>query len=269
MSGNGEVIAEWGWPLPKPEPLTEDSAVGALRIPPMPSERYTTPEAIKAYIQEDYASNRYEFQYDALSQDIDRMLFGYSTVEAERLRNRLIDSSEIEQRYPDQKLWLRGSEAFWTSYLHVKKALRNLELTEGETLYDLGSGHGRFLIYGAIVCEATFKGIEIMPDRTASTRHAAARLALNNVEVKEGSVLEQDFSDGDAFYMYTPFTWPVFEAVLNKLRVLAEIKHIRLVTRGCGGSVWTKAYPEGWLRKVPFQSFGLAPSIGLDIFESC
>jgi SAM-dependent methyltransferase len=70
---------------------------------------------------------------------------------------------------------------------------------------DIGCGPGKFCLIGASLTEGRFTGVEQRSDLVAAARLAANDLHAANVEFIHGNVLDVDFADYDAFYLFNPF----------------------------------------------------------------
>ena len=142
--------------------------------------------------------------------------------------------------YDGERPWLGGSEGIWTAYPKIRSTIHAIDPTEGQTFYDLGSGQGRVVMYGSIVSGATFKGVEMVSERVAEAKRIRDKHSLTNAEFILSSVLDVDFSDGDIFYMYAPFSDSTRDQVLDKLNTLATEKLIKVVAYLGSGTVIQK-----------------------------
>ncbi len=133
---------------------------------------------------------------------------------------------ELEERYDGlEQTYYEG-----TSYERIREIFRALKLTAGDVVYDLGCGYGRLVFYGALTTEAQFRGVELVPERVRAARAVKERLAIENAEIVEGHVLGQDFSDGNIFYMFDPFSKETLWQVLERLQTISERKPITIVS---------------------------------------
>jgi hypothetical protein len=114
----------------------------------------------------------------------------------------------------------------------VLEAIDKLDLKPDDIFYDLGSGLGRVVILANLMSGAQAKGVEINAVLDEHAREFANRLALSNVTFIKADVREVDFSDGTVFFMYTPFTGGIMDAVLDKLRQEALKRPLRICTYG-------------------------------------
>ncbi len=115
-------------------------------------------------------------------------------------------------------------------YEEIGIAFRLGPLKESDVFYDLGSGYGRVIFYGASVFpETKFKGIEIVSQRVEQTNAIAKMHSFNNVSFIANDVLNTDFSDGTCFFLFNPFP-EILDTVLKRLEVIGSKKKIRIVT---------------------------------------
>ncbi len=111
-----------------------------------------------------------------------------------------------------------------TPYPLCRTFFHAVELSERDLVVDLGSGVGRFLLYGALATAARFRGIELVAPRSDTAARCVSSLQLSQVEIVEGNVLEQDLSDGTVFYFYRPFSAQTEAQVVGRIHELARQK---------------------------------------------
>ncbi|MFB6248684.1 MAG: cyclopropane-fatty-acyl-phospholipid synthase family protein [Salinibacter sp.] len=85
----------------------------------------------------------------------------------------------------------------------VNKMLEVANVTENDTLYDLGSGDGRIPITAARKYGAHGVGIEIKPDLVKRARQNAKDAGVSDlVEFRQGDLFEADISDATVVTLY-------------------------------------------------------------------
>lgn len=85
----------------------------------------------------------------------------------------------------------------------VERMLRLAEVSEGDVVYDLGSGDGRIVITAAEQFGARGVGIEIDPERIEETRENAEEAGVaDQVEFRQGDFFEADFSGATVVTLY-------------------------------------------------------------------
>jgi SAM-dependent methyltransferase len=156
-------------------------------------------------------------------------------------------SEAIEARLRIGKLLLEfGDELLFydpTPYTFIRSLFRSLKPEKKNVFYDLGSGYGRVLMYGGLISQATFRGIEVVPQRVAEANRVRDRLNLRNVEFVRGNAPEMDFDDGDLFFFYNPFFKRTLREVSGRLKRIASQRAIRIASVGrssdhFGGQDW-------------------------------
>ena len=123
-----------------------------------------------------------------------------------------------------------------------------------DTVYDLGSGNGKFAITVAASSSARVKGVEYGQTYVTSARCTAERFALPNLEFIHADVRDVDLSDGTAFYLYFPFWGEVAHAVARALGGLARARDITVYASGPRHD-----YGEHFLEQVSQGALCLAP----------
>ena len=118
-------------------------------------------------------------------------------------------------------------------YSVIRQIVDRLDLKKDEVFYDLGSGYGRVPLYFAITTKLNkIKGIELIEKRVNECNRVRDSLELNQVEFVKANAKEYDFSDGDIFFMFNPFTEESLECVVNKLRDVSKKKPIQIISFG-------------------------------------
>jgi len=107
------------------------------------------------------------------------------------------------------------SSIFWTPVAMAAEAAKLLvtdrtcsaggQAKAGPRVLDIGCGPGKFCLVAASVTDGRFTGVEQRNDLVNAARQAATDLLLSNVEFIHGNVLDIDFADYDAFYLFNPF----------------------------------------------------------------
>ena len=130
---------------------------------------------------------------------------------------------------------------------HIFDMLAQTALTEEDVLIDLGSGLGHVPLLVSICTPARGIGIELQTAYVDCARYAAKELNLNRVTFIQQDVRAADLSRGTVFYLYTPFTWSILRAVLDRLLQEGDKREIRICTFGpCTPAVGE----EPWLQAL-------------------
>ncbi len=152
-----------------------------------------------------------------------------------------------------------GGWMYQATDLHSMRDLFSLlRLKSNISFYDLGSGYGHPIFYGANLREdLNFTGIELMPARVDACNQVAGKLRLSNVSFQLGDVTKRDISEADVVFLFNPFPPSVKREVAQKLCSLARTKPIvvldydGLVT---DGSNEFRRMDKG--QAVPFHVYG-------------
>lgn len=119
-----------------------------------------------------------------------------------------------------------------TDYRHARDILRFIKPSEDDVVYDIGSGYGRFVFYGALTTNAQFRGIELIKRRHENAEKIKKDFGIENAQFINENALNVDISDGTVFYMFNPFYPTAIEAQHSfeaKLQELARRKSIKIV----------------------------------------
>lgn len=113
---------------------------------------------------------------------------------------------------------------------YLQGLFSTLQLKEGTTFYDLGSGYGNIILYGAsLFPNVNFVGIEIVKERNDVCNALIEELNLKNIKTHCKDFFMVDFSDGDVFYLYNPLHELHYEPMLEKLKAIADTKQIIVI----------------------------------------
>lgn len=105
-----------------------------------------------------------------------------------------------------------------------------VQITNETVFYDLGSGYGNIILYGAVKFPfACFKGIEILKERNEICVSIIEKEKLKNVVAICGDILKADISDGTIFYLYNPLFDFQYAEILNTLYQISLSKSIVVI----------------------------------------
>lgn len=170
----------------------------------------------------------------------------------------------VEARLRIGKLLLEfGDELLFydpTPYAMIRSLFRGLKLGKPNVFYDLGAGYGRVLMYGGLTSQATFRGIEVVPQRVAEADRVRERLNLRNVELVRGNARDTDLEDGDLFFFYNPFFPETLREVSGRLKSIAGRRAIRIASIGRSSDYFVG---QDWLTES-----ALPHGLGLRFFTS-
>ncbi len=144
----------------------------------------------------------------------------------------------------------------------VLDLIDQVPLTARDVFYDLGSGLGHVAILVHLLTGSAARGVEIETTYSRFAQDCAKELGLSQVSFVNRDARDVDYADGTVFFLYTPFTGAVLEAVLAALANEARSRAITVCTHGaCTHDVAQQA----WLQlRHPEANQALA----LAVFES-
>lgn len=135
----------------------------------------------------------------------------------------------------------------------ILKLLELADLGAGDVFYDLGAGLGRVILLVGLLTEAQARGIEFEPAYCTYAQQRAHDLHLSRVRCLNVDAREADYSDGTVFFLYTPFTGRMLQAVLDRLQAAARARAITVVAYGpCTEPV----AQQSWLELTAWQTCG-------------
>lgn len=132
----------------------------------------------------------------------------------------------------DQRIWKGahgGRYAYSSSLARLSRFYGSVPIEKDEIVYDLGSGYGQALFYGAAKYpDSVFKGVEYVSSRVEVSERARRSFEFENISFFAADAREINFSDGTVFYLYSPFTKEIKVEVFRRLVELGKQKRIRL-----------------------------------------
>lgn len=133
----------------------------------------------------------------------------------------------------------------------IVRALAAVPIRREDVLVDLGSGLGKVVLLAALLTGARARGVELQPPLVEAARTAASRLGIE-VSFSLGDARTAAVEDGTVFFLYVPFVGPVLDAVLARLRGVAEQRPIVVCALG------VDLDRAAWLVRRPLDDFWLA-----------
>jgi protein-L-isoaspartate O-methyltransferase len=130
--------------------------------------------------------------------------------------------------------------------------MAHAHLDAHDVFYDLGSGLGRVALLAGLLTNAQVRGIEFEPAYCAYAQERAHSLNLSRVTFRNADAREADYTDGTFFFLYTPFTGRVLQAVLARLETEA---HTRPITIAAYGACIQDVARQPWLQPTVQQAF--------------
>ncbi|HEU4614456.1 MAG TPA: class I SAM-dependent methyltransferase [Kofleriaceae bacterium] len=139
-----------------------------------------------------------------------------------------------------------------SSFGQVALALAGVPVVADDIFVDLGAGSGKVALLAHLLTGARARGVEAQQPLVSQAREAAAALGCDWVGFELADARDADLGDGTVFFMYLPFTGPVLDAVMQRLRAVAERREIVVCAIGLELAAWD------WLAPRPPGSFWLS-----------
>lgn len=171
------------------------------------------------------------------------------TVEAEFNTLTLLDRYGV-QRFAKGDLSYQAVRAF---YRVLKPELRRVRPLR---LLDLGSGYGRFGIYGALSHGVTLHGIELVAERAAEAARAARALGLDSLSYEAGDLLFAPWPTADVYLMMNAVLPELLAPVLTRLEIEARRRRIVVASISTSNQGFARA---DWLRELEIVVEGWEP----------
>jgi SAM-dependent methyltransferase len=184
----------------------------------------------------DILNDFHNYMIDISDKKIDLLL---NLSEPEKIADNITD---LKNRFGYEQFFFEA-----TPYIYIRHIIHMTEPKLNDVIYDLGSGYGRLIIYGSVVSDALFKGIEIVPNRVDVAEKVRSLLKLENSVFIEGNAKEKDFSDGDIFFLFNPFTASTLECIGKKMANIAKAKKVIISTWGGPSNRFFAS--QTWLRE--------------------
>lgn len=129
----------------------------------------------------------------------------------------------------------------------VFELIRMAGMDSADVFFDIGSGLGQVVLLVNLVTGAKARGIEYEPAYCEYAGAVASRLRLTGTEFINADALQEDYSTGTVFFLYTPFEGRMLLDMLRRLQQASRDRMIRIFTYGpCSQRVAA----EQWLRCV-------------------
>ena len=113
----------------------------------------------------------------------------------------------------------KASRLYFTPVRIAKTAAQWLTETGEKRILDIGAGVGKFCIVGAKYSKSHFYGIEYRLSLAKLANELIAHYEIKNATILQSDIMNVDFSNYDAFYLYNPF----YENLLSAHRLNNEV----------------------------------------------
>lgn len=126
------------------------------------------------------------------------------------------------------------SSDHWTPVEVALCAAEMLVTGPGARVLDVGCGPGKFCLIGAARHPVPFAGIDQRPHLLMEGQAIARCERITNLEFIHGNMVDLDWSDYNAFYLYNPFSENVRQPVIDRtvpLRLEYYCLYVEIVQR--------------------------------------
>jgi SAM-dependent methyltransferase len=144
--------------------------------------------------------------------------------------NRLLCTGRMPA--PKRELEAEMVEFYKTPARVVFELVERVSFGPEDVFFDLGSGLGQVVLLAHLLTGVAARGVEIEPAYCEYARGCARRLGLSGVDFVEGDARVADLSAGTVFYLFTPFKGMVLSQVMERVRMVASSREIRVVSYG-------------------------------------
>jgi SAM-dependent methyltransferase len=112
-------------------------------------------------------------------------------------------NSDFDSYYPSfiQKL----SKIHWTPIEIIKESIHWVSKFPNIKILDVGSGVGKFCVYGSLLSKHEFTGVEIRKNLVEISNDLANKFSTKRVQFIHSNITEIDFSNYNCIYYYNPF----------------------------------------------------------------
>jgi hypothetical protein len=128
------------------------------------------------------------------------------------------------------------------------------QLAPDDVLYDLGSGLGKVPLLVGWLAGVRAKGVELEPAYHRLAAERVEQMGLDRVQMINADAREVDYADGTVFFLFDPFRGEILDAVMKKIRAVAETRPVKVMTNGRA----TEAIAQiAWLERASSHPSGL------------
>lgn len=130
----------------------------------------------------------------------------------------------------------------------VLHALDVTGLGPDDTLVDVGAGLGKVVMLANLLTGARAEGVELDSALVGEARQGAKSLGLDRVSFVQGDARTAELAEARVYYLFSPFSAEVLDAVMARLRGIAERREV-FVCASAAGCEWLTpvSAPSSWL----------------------
>lgn len=194
---------------------------------------------LKQYLYEEFVKPLETYEFNKIkSLEIDQLLdFKCQTIE-----DALLDKEQENIFSSSQQFWY-GLEvqSMQTPYLELADMIRILKPGKNDTWIDLGAAYGRLgIVINILMPEMKFIGYEFVQNRVTEGNRIYSKWAFNNSQLIQADISTDQFNieEADLYFIYDFGSQKDIYRVLEKLRIIALKKPIKIIARGRGVKNW-------------------------------
>lgn len=162
-----------------------------------------------------------------------------------------VTDEEFDRLFPE---WARlPSKRHWTPIEVARRAAQLAAPRPGGRVLDVGSGIGKFCLVGAATTRGTFTGVEQRAHFVQAARTVARRCAVPRCRFILANMLELDWREYEAFYLFNPFAEHALEGASIDDSIKRSLRNYRRYVRHVEARL--RMAPVG-ARVVTFHGFG-------------
>lgn len=206
--------------------------------------------------QKDYASAKAQATF------LDEK-FGYQCL---RIENKLLEDHQ-NTRNKGQQFWYGlDLQSLQTPYSEIVEMIDHLKPQSGDLWLDLGAGYGRIgMVLGLLQPDVRFIGYEYVSLRVQEGNRIYKKWNIPSAELIQVDLADDCFEidEADLYFIYDFGSRKDIYKVLEKLRLIAQKRSIRVIGRGRGVKNWIlmdfpwlepQAAPEHFVNWTLFRS---------------
>lgn len=134
-----------------------------------------------------------------------------------------VEDTEFDRIYPEAIYQV--ADIHFTPIEVCKVAAQFLVSKEGDSVLDIGSGAGKFCMVGSVCTEGVFIGVEKSEQLHTLALQVAEKYDLKNLHFINGTILDIDFKNYNAFYYFNSFYETIcpFEESIEPVEINPEL----------------------------------------------
>lgn len=156
-------------------------------------------------------------------------------------------------------------EAADLGYRVVRDVYRSLGLNPAETIVDLGCGYGRLGLFGAVLWEQRYEGIEIVAERVTEAGRVQRELGLHSLRFSAGNILTCAWPPATYYLMLNSVLPCYLPQIMERFREIAAAREITIASLSTSNQAFRS---QPWLREAIPASPSAALPVNLRLFTS-